>query len=518
MELATTAPENPASDLLRTAATAVLVGGTLLIAAHDWGGLGSTAFGDLVNGPVYAAVVLAAGLSCLLKARASERERGAWLAIAAALLVAAATDAYWAVAYADVPNPPYPSAADLGYLAFYPLAALGIYLLIRARAVTLDWRLWADGLIAGLGTAAVGAAVVYEFVAERATGTPLEVIVSLAYPTGDILLLAFVVGIVALTRWRPGRSWALVLLGLGFLVVADITTTMQSVGTGQESAEDWVKPLFMLGAVCIGIEAWQPAARPIPPVARFDGWRELIVPAFFAVAMILLFSLQHYSRASTLTTVLWSATMLAVLGRLAVTVRENKLLFEQVRTDPLTGLGNQGALQVDLERRSQRSEEEPFTLLLLDLNGFKAFNDTFGHPAGDAMLTLLGRQLEMAVGEAGEAYRVGGDEFAALLDCPSASLPDSCKRAAEALTASGEGYALGAAWGTVVVPAEADTPAAAMKLADLRMYAQKQSRQVASGPLVRAAGAGAASRGQGPGAPGTTLPPIGRGEPVEQRA
>jgi diguanylate cyclase (GGDEF)-like protein len=477
-------PESAPHGGLRITALAVLVGGTLLIAAHDWAGVGGAELGDLVNGPIYAAVVLAAAISCLLKARASSRERGAWMAITAALLSSAITDIYWAVAYADVSNPPFPSVADIGYLAFYPLAALGIYLLIRARSRTLDWRLWTDGLIAGLGTAAVGAAIVYEFVADRAAGTPLEVIVSLAYPTGDILMLAFVVGIIALTRWRPGRSWVLVLAGLSFLVVADITTTMQSIGTGQESAEDWVKPIYMLGAVCIGIEAWQPAAPSIPPAARFDGWRELIVPGFFAVVMIILFSLQHFSQASTLTTVLWSATMLAVVARLGISVRENKHLLEQVRTDRLTELANQGALQVDLEARTERSEEEPFTLVLLDLNGFKAFNDTFGHPAGDAMLTLFGRQLEGAVGADGAAYRVGGDEFAVVLDCPAADVPRVCKRAAEALTAAGDGYTLGASWGTVTVPEEATTAGEAMKLADVRMYAQKQSRQVATGPAV----------------------------------
>jgi two-component system cell cycle response regulator len=480
--LADQSPESVPAGALRTAIGVVLIGGPLVIAAHDWFGVGGSLFGDFVNGTVYAVVVLAAALACLLKARASVRERAAWLVIAAAIFSSALTDFYWAIAFAGDPTPPFPSLADVGYLAFYPLAATGIYLLIRARARTLDWRLWMDGVIAGLGTAAVGAAVVYEFVAERASGSPLEVFVSLAYPIGDILMLALVVGIVALTRWRPGRSWALVLAGLGFLVVADITTTMQSIGSGQELAADWVKPIYMLGAVCIGAEAWQPAARTIAPAARFDGWRELIVPGFFAIVMIILFSLQHFSQASTLTTVLWTATMLAVVARFAISVRENKQLLELVRTDQLTGLGNQGGLQVDLETRSRRADEEPFSLLLLDLNGFKAFNDTFGHPAGDAMLARLGHQFEDAVDGAGNAYRIGGDEFAALIAGPAERVSDVCKRAAEALTASGEGYELGAAWGAVAVPAEARTAAEAMQLADVRMYAQKQSRRLPSRP------------------------------------
>ena len=61
-----------------------------------------------------------------------------------------------------------------------------------------------DGLIAALGTAALGAALVFEFVADQATGTTLAVATTLAYPLGDILMLSLVVGVVALTRWRPG--------------------------------------------------------------------------------------------------------------------------------------------------------------------------------------------------------------------------------------------------------------------------------------------------------------------------
>ena len=256
-----------------------------------------------------------------------------------------------------------------------------------------------DGLIAALGTAALGAAFVFEFVAEHATGTTLQVATTLAYPLGDILMLALVVGVVALTRWRPGRTWSLLLVGLAALVVADVAYTLQSTD-GSLPGGDWIEPIYLLAAVCLGAEAWQPR-RTIRPAARFDGWRELMVPGFFAAVMIALFAMQYFSRASGLTAVLWAATMVAVIARLGMSVRENKRLLEQVRTDQLTGLGNQGRMQVDLARRCGQSAERPLSLILLDLNGFKRYNDTFGHPAGDAMLARLGGQLRSAVGSEG---------------------------------------------------------------------------------------------------------------------
>jgi two-component system, cell cycle response regulator len=455
----------------------VLFGGAFLVALHDWVGIGGDGLTDFFNGPLYDAVIVSAGLACLLRAHGAGSERNAWLAIAAAVLSWGAAEIYWTAVIIGDPSPPYPSPADIGYLAFYPLAIAGVCLLVRARAQELDWRLWMDGLIAGLGTAALGAAVVFELVADHASGTTIEVATTLSYPLGDILLLALVVGVVALTRWRPGRTWSLLLAGLGAMVVADVAYTLQSTN-GSLPGGDWIEPIYLVSAAFLGAEAWQPRADTIQAGARFDGWRELMVPAFFAAVMIGLFAMQYFSHASSLTTVLWTATMIAVIARLAISVRENKRLLELVRTDQLTGLGNQGRMQVDLASRCQQATEEPLTLLLLDLNGFKRYNDTFGHPAGDEMLARLGGRLRLAVGANGSAYRMGGDEFAVLTAGEGAAVEEVKVRAAEALTASGKGFELSAAWGAVSIPSEADTPRSAMQLADVRMYAQKESRRL----------------------------------------
>lgn len=462
---------------LRTAIGVVLFGGTALFVLHNWLGLGDSGIDSIVNEPLYDAVVLSAGLACVLRALRGGPERAAWIMIAATILTQAATEFYWTAAFAGDPSPPYPSAADIGWLAFYPLAAASIGLMVRARAQALDWRLWADGLIAGLGTAALGAAFVFEFIADRTSGTPLQETVTLAYPLGDITMLAIVVGVIALTRWRPGRTWSLLLAGLVALVVADIANSLQSDGI-EIANQDWVTPIYLLGAVCIGTEAWQPRAEPIRPATRYDDWQELVVPGLFALATIVLFVIQYVSAVSVLTVVLSAATMLAIIARLAISVIENKRLLEAVRTDPLTGLGNQGGLQVDLARGCRHAGEQPLTLLLLDLNGFKHFNDTFGHLAGDEMLARLGGQLRRAIGADGHAYRVGGDEFAVLIECAAERLDDVIEGAAAALSASGEDFQVGAAWGAVAIPNEAATPETARQLADARMYAQKQSRRL----------------------------------------
>ncbi len=490
---ASLAPQTASIRAVRTAIGALLFGGAALVTLHDWLGIGASDLDSFVNGPLYDAVIVSAGLACLIKALGAGRERAAWLAISAAVLAWGAAEIYWTVFIQGNPSAPYPSPADIGYLAFYPLAAAGVYLLIRERARELDWRLWMDGLIAALGTAALGTAFVFEYVAGHTTGSRLEVATTLAYPLGDILMLSLAVGVVALTRWRPGRTWSLLLLGLGALVVADIAFTLQATGDGFPGG-DWIEPIYLLGAVCIGAEAWQPQAAKIQPAARFDGWRELTIPALFTIVILGLFTLQYSKTSSPLGASLTAATMLAVIARLAIGVRENKRLLEQVRTDRLTGLGNQGRMQVDLAARCDRAGEEPVTLMLLDLNGFKRFNDTFGHPAGDEILARLGRQLRDAVRGDGYAYRIGGDEFAVLIECDVDDEDAACKLAAEALSARGKGFELGASWGAVSIPVEADSPREAMQLADVRMYAQKESRRLAHHDRIDADLADAALR------------------------
>jgi two-component system cell cycle response regulator len=477
---------------VRKAIAAVLFGGAALVIIHDWIGIGGPEVDVAINGVAYDSVVVCAGLACLTRALRGGPERAAWFAISASIFAWGAGEIWWTLYIEGNPDAPYPSPADIGYLAFYPLAAFGLYMLVRARAHELDRRLWMDGLIAALGTAALGAALLFEFVADRTSGSTIEVVTTLAYPFGDVLLVSLVVGVIALTRWRPGRTWTLLLGGLAVMAVADVAFTLQSYEATVPGG-DWVEPIYLLSAVLLGAEAWQPQADRILPDARFDGWREMIVPGIVAAAMIVLGVLQYLHSSSALTTILWSLTMLAVIGRLALSLRENTQLLEQVRTDPLTGLGSQARLRMDLELR-ERQPGPALTLILLDLNGFKRYNDNFGHPAGDKMLAKLGKRLKAAIEPPATGYRLGGDEFLVLVDGGIGELglerrDEIAVAAAEALTSKGKGFELSAAWGVASVPEEVDSPAEAMQLADVRMYAQKESRRLAwsVGPLDREA-------------------------------
>ena len=167
-----------------------------------------------------------------------------------------------------------------------------------------------------------------------------------------------------------------------------------------------------------------------------------------------------------------------------MTFRENESMLRQIRrqavTDALTGLGNRRSLVTDLERALDGPEGAPERILVIfDLNGFKRYNDTFGHPAGDELLARLGRRLRAAIGEDGAAYRIGGDEFCAVVTGSGETVGAVTKRAAQALTESDRGVEVSSSWGVAAIPDEAATPSEAMQLADVRMYAQKESRRLA---------------------------------------
>ena len=499
--------------MLSAAIALVLFGGAILVALHDWVLIGGSGLDRAVNGPLYDAVIFAAGLAALLKADADRAERLAWLLIGAALLAWSAAEIYWTAALDGDATVPIPSPADAAYLAYYPLAAAGLLQLVRTHWSTLDWRLWTDSLIAALGTAALGTAAIFEFVAERTSGSLLERATILAYPLGDVLMLALVVGVIALTGWRPGRTWTLLLVGLAALAAADVAYTLAENGASIPGGE-WIEPIYLLGAVCIGAVAWQAPARRIRADTGLEGWRKLLVPGFFAAVMIVLFAIQYATTGNLLTVVLTAATVLAIIARLAVSVRENERLLEEVQTDYLTGLGNQPRFQRDLASRCRRASEEPLSLLLLDLNGFKRYNDTFGHPAGDAMLTRLGAQLRAATAdERTTAYRIGGDEFAVLSVGGGSGLKPLVEAASAALSSKGPGYELSAACGSVRLPLEADDPTEVLQLADVRMYAQKESRSLMA---VRWEGAGTVRAGEPSTVPDPSPRSLANRESVEQ--
>jgi diguanylate cyclase (GGDEF)-like protein len=165
-----------------------------------------------------------------------------------------------------------------------------------------------------------------------------------------------------------------------------------------------------------------------------------------------------------------------VRARMREAQRELSAISE---TDSLTGLGNRRRLIADLELVLETGASA--VLVVLDLDGFKAYNDTFGHGAGDALLARLGRRLAATVAPHGSAYRPGGDEFCVIAPASVDTAASLEARAVEALTDTSGAFKVSAASGSVLLGEEAQTLETAARLADERMYAQKASKRTGAG-------------------------------------
>jgi diguanylate cyclase (GGDEF)-like protein len=187
-----------------------------------------------------------------------------------------------------------------------------------------------------------------------------------------------------------------------------------------------------------------------------------------------------------LLTVLITA-ILGLLGSLAALAISNRRVERELSTDALTGLRNRRALLEELPRVCQRaSDEHPAYVWFFDLNGFKHYNDSFGHLAGDSLLARLGGRLRRVVASYGDVYRLGGDEFCALITAPVEDPHALFVRAREALGEQGGAFAVSAAAGAVEIPRETKEPMHALRLADQHMYREKATGRGGAAELITA--------------------------------
>jgi two-component system cell cycle response regulator len=445
-------------------------------AAFGWGGRPSVLF----DAWLYNALTLLAVIGVAARATFVRAERAAWLLMTAAMVSWAAGELLYSFAFSG--EPPYPSVADGAYLAFYPLAYVALLLLMRGRISQPNRSVWLDGVAASLAVAAIGAAILVDVVLETTGGSAAVVVTTLAYPLGDVLLLALVIGVLALTGWRPDRAWIAIGAGLAATALADgIYLYQASIGTYVEGTV--VDALWPASTLLIALAAWQPVRR--AGDIELSGRPLLATPAVAGLVGLGLLVYDHVHLQNVLAVALSAGAVLAVFVRTALTFRENASILmrsrEQAATDPLTGLGNRRKLLADLDRACSGPERESLILVMFDLDGFKRYNDTFGHLAGDALLRRLGTSLAETTDGLGQTYRLGGDEFCVLAGAPAGEAEELVRAAANALSEEGEGFSITTSFGTVFMPAEADDPSGALRVADQRLYAQKHAGRMGRG-------------------------------------
>jgi diguanylate cyclase (GGDEF)-like protein len=412
---------------------------------------------------------------------------------------------------------PFPSLADAVYLSAYPLLLVGMLYLATSSRVMAQLRTVLDAMIVTVVATAPVWVYVLKPIATTSGSTPLETILGLAYPAGDLLLL-FGLSVAALRRQgdQQGNILGLFCLGLLLFLAADMAFALQST-SGAFATGSLVDIGWLSGYCLIAVSAaWQvkgpPASQTEDQARLAPAWRQA-VPLFLLFPAIcwLAFIADSSGDIPAIALVLTAVLLVTVRGTLTVvdilalnselesarvrleTANEelrkksrhlNTLLLDAVdlsRKDSLTGLLNHGAILEDLAR-AIRDRPPVLILALLDVDDLKMINDTAGHQAGDAVLReIAGRLLTIPDSIVG---RYGGDEFVAFTMSPEFSADDYRLAISDALEGLSARLPRGAhhvsmSCGLAMFPFNGSDVDSLVSVADSRLYIAKNIRRQA---------------------------------------
>jgi diguanylate cyclase (GGDEF)-like protein len=446
-------------------------------------GFEATGFDPWLDGWLQGAGYVTAAVLAVLRPVASPVDRAVWAWLAAAVCARALGFVLFLTVVRQQDPIPYPSVADAAWLAMYFLMLAGLIELARRRTRRLSTMLVLDATVGVLAAAAVAVALLYETVLVLAApGTPESVVVvNLAYPVLDLMLLVAFVGVLLAYEWHPPSAiWILAVGVLAFAVIDGIFVYQSATGT--------FRPGTLLQSASLAVMAMVATAGWLPGHAR-TGRREplptVVVPALFALVClgVLVFATQR--PVPVVAVVLAGAGVAVAIARTGLSFRAVRSLAEhrrEARTDELTGLANRRSFNEVLERAlARRPEDRRLALLVVDLDDFKAVNDSLGHHYGDELLRMAGPRIQQAVRSGDVVARIGGDEFGVLLADADGVL---AVRIAERLGAGfRRPFLLGArslviapSVGIALVPDDGREPVELLQHADLAMYEAKATR------------------------------------------
>lgn len=233
------------------------------------------------------------------------------------------------------------------------------------------------------------------------------------------------------------------------------------------------RPLVVPDALLDARFADNPVVSHAPRVRSYAGV-PLVNTEGFALGTLCV--IDHRPRAATVD----EMEILSGLARSVATALELRRAMRRMRdlamTDGMTGLPNRSGVMAALDATllRQRADGQPFSLLFLDLDGFKQVNDALGHRVGDAVLRVVGEVLRGSVRTGDTTGRLGGDEFCVLLpDADGVGLLAERLRLALAERMRREGWRVTASIGAMTFHVAPDSAEAALSAVDALMYGAK---------------------------------------------
>lgn len=444
--------------------------------------------GDSVAGlqvAVYVSANVMLAVCCLVAARRHRSLSTVLLLISASAFLSGAADVVFYFLALVNGTVAYPSVADIGYVAAYPLMAAAMLALVRKRTPEWDGASTIDAAIVAVSAGYL----TYEFVITPSidvTANNIANLVSVAYPIGDLMLIA--VGARLLLGAGP-RPVPLAFFGgyLALVLFADTTYSIQSLN-GTYEAGNLLDAIWMASGFLLAAGVLHPA---LPKMAERSSTRSpdatmsrlaLLAAAASIAPTSLIVQLMrdrepHILIAATICNVLFWL----VIARMAGLVSAQR---HAAITDGLTGLRSRRFFDQALLNETIRAVRSgnPMSLLLLDIDHFKKVNDTFGHDGGDRVLVEVAHRLSRFVRPGDIVSRYGGEEFAILL--PGADITQAqeiAERVRQGVAAApiavtkSSLYHVTVSIGVAPMPARDADPTSLIIFADRALYAAKNA-------------------------------------------
>lgn len=453
-----------------------------------WGG--GTVVGDLTHLGVGTFAIFATVCAALAARSAAGRLRRSWLFFAIGLGGWALGEAVWQFYLMVLHEAPFPSPADAAYLLFPVFAGLAMVLFPVGYTRTSRARLVLDGLIVAGALFPIAWVLVLRRIYETTRTNEFALALSMLYPLADIAILT--VALLILVRVRPGDRRTLAMLTAGVILMA----VSDSLFVYFVASDHYVNPSFIdfgwaAAFLTFGMAALlsrgnrQPEAVTSHVPSRISMWLPYVPVGIAAVVCV-----PAYLPTPGMGPIFVSTTLLmgAVMARQFVVVHQNQRLLEMVADqalrDTLTGLANRDLFNDRLAHAVQlhENDNQSVAVLSMDLDDFKLVNDSLGHPAGDALLIQAAERLLGCVRTSDTVARVGGDEFAVLLE----GLPELSRLVAHRVVAAfeepflidGQQLLMRPSVGLAVASAANPDLSADMllKQADVAMYSAKRSK------------------------------------------
>ena len=470
----------------------------LLWQVGRWGGIAHQALiGDLWYLPL-CVLAIGATLGAARRCRATPRLARAWRLLAVAYGCSLIGQFFQAYEEIFRHHLQYPSLADAGFLSFYGFFFAGLIGFARsARSNTRRVMFGLDIATVALG----GSAVLWYFEAGPsvlAGGQPwLEVVLAVAYPLGDLVLLLGAAATLMGGLNASRRSLTILTGGVGLYVLGDLVWS-QIVLHGTYRGGDPVDTTWIGAIILFALAgALQPTTEPVNPhtAAPNASRRPSRLPFLGLIATFTLLIIvdRHDPLFPKLSITAIAVAVACVVGTRQV-LAQRALTSAQARSvelmgqlhyqafhDPLTGLANRSLFHERLDHAlSRRPALDHYqAVLMIDLDGFKAVNDRYGHDVGDQLLVAVADRLKTSVRAADTVARLGGDEFVILAEqlCDSASATRIGEHVLDALSRplSISGHAINpkASIGIAITTGNLWTPEALLQAADRSLYQAK---------------------------------------------